>query len=70
MPARRFIEEIGSAAMLAAKRLAGVTPEMNLRNVTPQKNLCPLFLKKKINKIGLRGGAPMTLVTSRQCYLF
>ena len=31
MPARRYLEEIGSAAMLAAKRSAGVTPEVNLR---------------------------------------
>ena len=32
MPAYRYMEEIGSAAMLAAKRLAGVTPEVNLRD--------------------------------------
>ena len=31
MPARRYMGEIGSAAMLASKRLAGVVPEMNLR---------------------------------------
>ena len=31
MPAHRYVEEIGSAAMLAAKRLAGVTPEVILR---------------------------------------
>ena len=29
--ARRFVEENGSAAMLAAKRLAGVAPKVNLR---------------------------------------
>ena len=34
MPAHRYVEEIGSAAMLAAKRLAGVTPEVNLRECT------------------------------------
>ena len=28
---RRYVEEIGSAAMLAAKRSAGVAPEVNLR---------------------------------------
>ena len=32
MPAHRYMEEIGSAAMLAAKRLAGVTPEVNFRD--------------------------------------
>ena len=31
MPARRYVEENGLAAMLANKRLAGVTPEVNLR---------------------------------------
>ena len=31
MPGRRYVEEIGSAAILAAKRLAGVAPEVNLR---------------------------------------
>ena len=31
MPAHRFVEEISTVAMLAAKRLAGVTPEVNLR---------------------------------------
>ena len=30
MPASSYVEENGSAAMLAAKRLAGVTPEVNL----------------------------------------
>ena len=29
MPARRYVEEVGSVAMLAANRLAGVTPEVN-----------------------------------------
>ena len=29
MSADRYLEENGSAAMLAAKRLAGVTPEIN-----------------------------------------
>ena len=29
MPAHRYVEENGSAAMLATKRLAGVTPEVN-----------------------------------------
>ena len=30
MPAHRYMEEIGLAAMLATKRLAGVAPEVNL----------------------------------------
>ena len=32
MPAHRYVEEIDSAAMLAAKRLAGVAPQLNLRD--------------------------------------
>ena len=31
MPTRRYVEENASATMLAAKRSAGVAPEMNLR---------------------------------------
>ena len=31
MPVRRYVEEISSAAMLAAKRSAGVAPGVNLR---------------------------------------
>ena len=31
MPAYRYVEENGSTAMLAAKRLAGVTPEVDLK---------------------------------------
>ena len=31
MPGCRYVEEIGLAAMLATKRSAGVTPEVNLR---------------------------------------
>ena len=34
MPARRYMGENGSAAMLATKRSAGVTPEVNLRECT------------------------------------
>ena len=30
MPGRRYVDEISWAAMLAAKRSAGVTPEVNL----------------------------------------
>ena len=30
MPGHRYVEELDSAAMLATKRLAGVTPEVNL----------------------------------------
>ena len=39
MPARRYVEEIGSAAMLATKRSAGVTPEVNLRECVTHKPL-------------------------------
>ena len=39
MIARRYVEENGSAAMLAAKRSAVVTPEANLRDrPLPSKN--------------------------------
>ena len=31
MPACRYMEEIGLVAMLATKRLAGIKPELNLR---------------------------------------
>ena len=31
MLVHKFVDENGSAAMLAAKRSAGVTPEVNLR---------------------------------------
>ena len=31
MPGRRYVEEIASAAMLATRRSAGITPEVNLR---------------------------------------
>ena len=33
MPDCGYVEEIGSADMLAAKRLAGVAPEVNLREL-------------------------------------
>ena len=36
MPACRYVEENSSAAMLATKRSAGVTPEVNVKeHVTP-----------------------------------
>ena len=34
MPAHRYVEEIGSAAMLVTKRSAGVAPEVNLRHAS------------------------------------
>ena len=33
MPGCRYMEDIGSAAMLATERLAGVAPEVNLREL-------------------------------------
>ena len=42
MPAHRYVEENGSAAMLANERSSGVAPEVNLRkHVThmPQSNV-------------------------------
>ena len=45
MLAYRYAEEIGSAAMLAAKRSASVTPEVNLREYV---TLC---LGQVLNKV-------------------
>ena len=40
MPAHRYVAENGLAAMLVAKRSAGVAPEMNLREcVTHMSNV-------------------------------
>ena len=35
MPAHRYMEENGLAAMLATKKLAGVAPEVNLQEHVP-----------------------------------
>ena len=34
-PAHRYVKEIGLAAMLATKKLAGVAPEVNVREHVP-----------------------------------
>ena len=50
MPACRYVEEIGAPAMLVAKRLAGVTPEVNLRECVicmPLPRMPILALKPK-----------------------
>ena len=50
MPVFRYVEEIGTAAMLVAKRLAGVTPEVNLRECVicmPLPTLPTLALEPK-----------------------
>ena len=39
MPSHNYVEEIGSAAMLATKRSAGVAPEVNLREHVTHKSL-------------------------------
>ena len=42
MPAHRYVEENGLVAVLTAKRLAGVAPEVNLRkhiSCTPQPSV-------------------------------
>ena len=44
MPAHRYVEEIGSAAMLVTKMSAGVPPEVNLR--------IPLHASNKLDKQG------------------
>ena len=59
----RYVEEIGLAAMMAAKRLASVTPEVDLRECvtrTPNKDAHSGFetqrryqKKSKISKIGV-----------------
>ena len=50
MPTRRYVEEIGSAAMLATKRSAGVAPELNLRNLLQADNKA----RKRGNPLWLR----------------
>ena len=49
MPSCRYVEEIGMAAMLVTKRLAGVTPELNLREcvICMPLHLPTLALKPK-----------------------
>ena len=49
MPAHRYVEQIGSAVMLAAKRLAGIAPEVNVRKHVK----CMLLLS--VNKIANSG---------------
>ena len=40
MPTHMYVEQIGSAAMLAAKWSAGVLPEVNLRECVTHICLC------------------------------
>ena len=40
MPAGRYVEQNSSASMLATKRLAGITQEVNLREDVPHMPLC------------------------------
>ena len=56
MLSHRYLEENGSAAMLAAKRSAGITPEVNLKECVTHMPLsrvnkkgCTLSLKPKGN---------------------
>ena len=55
MPGCRYVEEIGSVAMLASNRSAGVTPEMNLMKHVclgqVQIRLPPLALKLRVDVI-------------------
>ena len=48
MQARKYVDQIGSNAMLAVKRLAGVAPEVNLRN--------PLYAGHEACKPGINPG--------------
>ena len=50
MSACRYVEENGLAAMLANKRLAGVTPEVNLREHVTCSPLPTLALKPRADK--------------------
>ena len=50
-PAHRYMEENGSAAMLAAKRLVGVAPEVNLREHVAH---IPLSNMNKASRSGLK----------------
>ena len=58
MPGRRYVEEIASAAMLAAKRLAGIVPEVNLRE---HITYTPLQSMNKAAHFGFE--------TQRRCHL-
>ena len=59
MPACRYMEENGSAAMLAAKRSAGVTPEVNLKVlVTCLRN--PKGMSPEIRNRGISGPTKST----------
>ena len=57
IPARRYIEEIDSAGMLAAKRSTGVTPEVNLREHVMDMSL------PSVNKVAHSG-----FETQRRCH--
>ena len=50
MPDRRYVDEIGSGAMLAGKRLAGAAPEVKLRKAVTSM---PLPCKNKVAHSGL-----------------
>ena len=57
MPAHGYVDEIGSAAILATKRSAGVTPEVNLRE---HVTCMPLPSKDKAANSGFE--------TQRKCH--
>ena len=57
MPAYRYMEQNGSATMLVAKSLAGVTPEVNLRECVAHMPM------SSMNKATLSG-----FETQRRCH--
>ena len=61
MPACWCVEEIGSAAMLATKRLAGVAPEVNLR----QCLTCLHQVQIRLSTLALKPGGDITSPKSK-----
>ena len=61
---RAGMEDIGSAAMLAAKRLAGVTPEVNLREFVA---CIPLPCMNKTSTLALKVARKKTLFPNFFC---
>ena len=48
----KYVDQTGSAAMLATKRSAGVTPEVNLRNPLHATERATLALKPRTGVAG------------------
>ena len=67
MPGRRYVEEIGSVAMLAAKRSAGVAPEVNLSKCTMHMPLPSVNKAEPTLALKPRGDVTKSLKHGHQC---